>query len=37
MFTAISYFAGTAIGVGLIGYGSYQLVDIAHQIVKLVN
>jgi len=37
MFTAIAYLAGTAIGVGLMGYGSYQLVDIAHQLVKLVN
>jgi len=28
---------GTAIGVGLIGYGSYQLVDIAQQLGRLIQ
>jgi len=26
---------GSVVGVGLIGYGGSQLIDIAHQLVKL--
>jgi len=28
---------GTAIGVGLVGYGSYQLIDIAQNLIKFVQ
>lgn len=34
---AIFYLIGSALGVGSIYWGSTELVDIAHQLVKLVQ